>query len=514
MSSQWFNNVADGLPVPTFWGILGFRIINSLTINTFFQADEYWQALEPAHKVVFGYGYLTWEWEHGLRSYLHPLLYMLPYWIVKQLDLDYSAVLAAPKIVNAIVAATGEYYLYHYILQKFKNKQMAKLVLYLSIFSVWNWYCWCRSFANSFELSFTIVSLYHLECQHINRCLTFAAITCLIRPTNAIVWLYYLPGVFWRRPIYILNAILIGSIVIGLDSILNYTFYSEFKIPLLNFFMFNVSDSLSSFYGVSRVDFYIFQALPILLLNYLPLFIYGISSRGYTEYKGLIAFYIGVFTVIPHKEFRFIYPLMPMLLTFCARGLIKLSSKFSKRIMKTIIFLTLIISVMLQVYFSRFHEVGEIEITKLIREYKNKTDDKISIGFLTPCHSTPFQSHIHIPTEEADIWFLTCEPPLATNLGENADIQNYMDESDYFYDDPVGFMERNFHSKVVTNMDSLEWPHEWPNYIIMFEDLWQNDTVSDYLNPQYKVVEKLWNAPFHWDSRRRGDVLLLVNYIS
>ena len=34
--------------------------------------DETWQSVEIAHKLVFGYGHLTWEWVEGIRSYLHP----------------------------------------------------------------------------------------------------------------------------------------------------------------------------------------------------------------------------------------------------------------------------------------------------------------------------------------------------------------------------------------------------------------------------------------------------------
>ena len=38
------------------------RILISLATQTFFQPDEYFQSLEVAHHLVFGYGHLTWEW--------------------------------------------------------------------------------------------------------------------------------------------------------------------------------------------------------------------------------------------------------------------------------------------------------------------------------------------------------------------------------------------------------------------------------------------------------------------
>lgn len=43
--------------------LLAFRIVNALTIKTFFQPDEYFQALEPAWKIAFGAdtgAWITW----------------------------------------------------------------------------------------------------------------------------------------------------------------------------------------------------------------------------------------------------------------------------------------------------------------------------------------------------------------------------------------------------------------------------------------------------------------------
>ena len=42
-----------------FLALLIFRSLNSLSIVTFFDPDEYWQSLEVAHQYVYGRGYLT-----------------------------------------------------------------------------------------------------------------------------------------------------------------------------------------------------------------------------------------------------------------------------------------------------------------------------------------------------------------------------------------------------------------------------------------------------------------------
>jgi len=66
------------------------RILIAISTRTFFQPDEYFQSLEPAHRLVFGYGFLTWEWlsEHPIRSILYPALNVPVYWLLKVLKID------------------------------------------------------------------------------------------------------------------------------------------------------------------------------------------------------------------------------------------------------------------------------------------------------------------------------------------------------------------------------------------------------------------------------------------
>ncbi len=83
----------------TFTTALAFavRVLLALITRTFFQPDEYYQALEPAHFLVFGYGDLTWEWtsKPPIRSILYPALSVPVYWVLKILSLDQSFLLVS-----------------------------------------------------------------------------------------------------------------------------------------------------------------------------------------------------------------------------------------------------------------------------------------------------------------------------------------------------------------------------------------------------------------------------------
>jgi phosphatidylinositol glycan class B len=64
---------------------LAVRVLISLFTRTYFQADEYFQSLEPAHHLVFGYGHLTWEWmaPSPIRSIFYPLVNVPLFWFLK-----------------------------------------------------------------------------------------------------------------------------------------------------------------------------------------------------------------------------------------------------------------------------------------------------------------------------------------------------------------------------------------------------------------------------------------------
>ncbi|KAL8644190.1 MAG: hypothetical protein Q9210_007378, partial [Variospora velana] len=101
--------------------LIALRILNALSIRTFFQPDEYFQSLEPAWQIAFGAdsgAWITWEWKTQLRSAIHPTLFAAVYWLCvgfcKLYQLSPMAhgelLLAAPKVTQAIIAALGDYY--------------------------------------------------------------------------------------------------------------------------------------------------------------------------------------------------------------------------------------------------------------------------------------------------------------------------------------------------------------------------------------------------------------------
>lgn len=77
---------------PTLHISLCVRIAIAVLTRTVFQPDEYFQSLEPAFQLIFGYGHLTWEWlaEKPIRSIIYPAVNVPVYWLLKVTGLAYA----------------------------------------------------------------------------------------------------------------------------------------------------------------------------------------------------------------------------------------------------------------------------------------------------------------------------------------------------------------------------------------------------------------------------------------
>ncbi|KAI5950339.1 GPI10 [Candida jiufengensis] len=467
--------------IKLFFFIFVIRTINSLSIQTFFQADEFYQSLEPAHYFTYGYGYLTWEWEYKLRSSIQPLIYVFGYTLAGE---NKTLIYYIPKLINALVASLFDFSLYGFILNYSKSYNLAWTGLILSIFNAFNWFVLTRSFSNNLEACFTTLALkYWPWNKRIGKswyiCLIFITLSCIIRPTNAIFWLPFGFWLLYLVPIgfkFVLSSIAEVVLVLIANLGADYYFYREITFPYFNFIEFNYIKNLASFYGVAPWHFYISQALPLMLLTYIPIFLCGLEKSILLV---TCIIYIVGFSTIKHKEFRFLMPLSPIFLYFAARG-------YKKWKWKYLSIIGIFINVVVALFLSNINERGAIDVVNYLG---NKNAD--SVFFMTPCHSFPWQSSFH--NKEIQIESLTCLPPLDISNPSIEELKNYRDESDVFYDDiDQGILN-------IMNQQNL------PTYIVIFQGL---ENLMDQQDKYYQKEKRFFNSYFHWDDRRKGDVIL------
>ncbi|KAJ5095934.1 hypothetical protein NUU61_005290 [Penicillium alfredii] len=589
--------------------LIAFRLLNAFVVRTFFQPDEFFQSLEPAWQIAFGNdqgAWLTWEWRHQLRSSLHPLFFAALYQganlLASALRLTTATraelLIAAPKVAQGVISAIGDFYTWKLALRIYgKDSRGAWATLAATVLNPWQWFCSTRTLSNCLETTITIVALELWPWQwsagpesansraqdvstarrgtdadrsilrNLRQCLSLAAVACILRPTNILIWATLASVVWFRtswaqRKVLFREVILCGLSVLAVSAGVDRLFYGFWTFPPVRFLYFNIAQSLAVFYGHNDWHYYLTQGYPLLLTTLIYSALVGIYrtlttreasavDRVQTSIRVQLATVCLVMpfalSLISHKEVRFIYPLLPSLHILAAPHLVQsfwsviyretLVSDTPRRL--TLIFLVLV-NVVIALYTTVWHASGPLNVLSYLRQRHEAhvslpkpegwstafTQSSavpatgITAGFLMPCHSTPWRSHLIYPSIHA--WALSCEPPIDLNEAQKA---VYRDEADQFYDDPNQFLRENMagglrhlprrpsYSSGAQALSGTETTtntptqHEWPDYLIFFAQL--EPTLHNLLrSSSYAECWRTWNTAWHDDWRRRGDIIV------
>lgn len=497
-----------------------YRILNCFCVQTAFVPDEYWQSLEPAHRLVFGEGYLTWEWQRGIRSYLYPLVFAAVYKVLAVLHLDSLNWLfvMAPKLVQALLfGVTTDVFLYKLGI-KLGGLNVARCTLVAYWLNWFQFFCAPRTLTNCVETCCVVVGLYFYKwpvwcllqktspTKNSRYFLAIATISTVIRPTCAVFWA---PLALWQlfrntavnvRYVYREKAATssIGQLVSELMGLLidwsfvmdafivcvpcllftvfvDYLCYGQWLFSMYRFAEFNVLEGGSAHFGSSPMLWYLLGGLPAVMFTHaylVSLFFmyrhtYGRQRPAIVYILYLCVFYICVFSLLPHKEHRFLLPLVPLLclpagcwIEMGVIGVWPVRLVPSRRL--TLIML-LVTNALLAMFTGVYHQRGGLAVARYLnKRFNDPSADHQSVLFAMPCHSVPLYSHIHPPVNKTTMRFLTCEPNLKH-------VENYVDEADRFYENPADFMRAEF-KQLDTKQKQL------PTLIVVYEGLWKNDT--------------------------------------
>ncbi|XP_020527633.1 GPI mannosyltransferase 3 isoform X1 [Amborella trichopoda] len=502
---------------------LGFRALNSLLVQTYFNPDEHWQALEVAHRIVFGYGHLTWEWKEGIRSYLHPLMFAVLYKLLAFLKLDSPwFMMKAPRLFQSIFSSIGDLYLYRFSRRLFGERIAQWAVSSLCKDTLSNWFmffCITRTLSNSVETVLTIMGLFYWPSfnSHSQQdamasrklALIIAAVACAIRPTSGILWLYlglvHLFETHDKVKFLFLEVFPIGGFVLMITYLLDWYMYGARTFVPLNFLKFNFLSSGGDYYGTHKWHWYFTQGFLAMLFTFLPFSAIGIWKSKEWKLSGLIAWVLGLYSFLGHKEFRFVLPVLPLALIFSGYTLavmeipsdakLKRSQDKSQKsfclrgplIQKVVVFILLLTNVPMALYMSLVHQRGSEDVMAFLA--KEAVEGKVaSTIFLMPCHSTPYYSTLH---HNLPMHFLDCSP---------SNEKGYVDESEQFASDPAGFA-----SNLLRNLSS-------PSHVVLF------DSHEMHLAPilslhSYRLIKRLFHAHFKVDRELQASVLIYAREV-
>ena len=363
------------------------------------------------------------------------------------------------------------------------------------------------------------------------------------------------------------------TLMLLLSILIDRLYYDKWTFPPIRFLYFNIAQSLAIFYGRNDWHYYLSQGYPLLLTTFLPFSFLGIyeslfprdRSPHYSSDTPLfksIRYQLATIAVlvpfllsfISHKEVRFIYPLLPLahiltaapITTFAIPAISPATSTSSRLHSRSFIMgLLFVTNLMIAILTTTSHQTAPLTVMTYLRNQHSKNylnqpppavlapaPSTMTVGFLMPCHSTPWRSHLIFPSIKA--WALSCEPPINLNTSARAD---YLDEADQFYADPTKFLARTLGTPPVSKKrvrswfgwlgsrkrarggfgredmiaaeawDGREGRKTWPEYLVFFEQM--EPTMTEVLiGSAYRKCWRGWNSWGHDDWRRKGDMIV------
>jgi hypothetical protein len=244
-----------------------------------------------------------------------------------------------------------------------------------------------RLYSCSYEAMLAIVSLYYLEKIttkfDLNLVLLVAlqSLSFVIRNTSPIGWVPVLlcnmmflgPKIMiWN---YLKSFVLIFVPILGVATALDSYYYAKFTFVPWNFIKVNVIEGLSASFGADPMETYIIHEIPKRLNIFLPCFVLGLIhhyrvTRSKGRYPYLVVFcvsIVGIFSLISHKEPKFLLPVFPAFFIFIAQYLQDKWTKSNPRLVISYVILGLLIETAVNVYFVHWHELGAFGPIKYIK---------------------------------------------------------------------------------------------------------------------------------------------------
>lgn len=454
-------------------GVFGLRIFNSITLSTYFDPDEYWQWYEPAlfllkkmnPAMALPEPYLTWEWREGIRSWFYPTLLAAFCRLVG----DYRKWPLVARVFTGVVSGMIDLGTLCITRKYYESEQVTRTVMVMSLSSWFNWCYVNRGLSNQLETCFVVWGLYFWPRKSTGNWAAvglFLALAYMIRPTALVP--FALPTVFcvwrmrWTRKLVVALALcLFLMLAMVVQLYLDSLFAGSVHFSSFRFVKVNVFKGVSLHYGKNVLVYYFVVALPAMFTSGVFELVGGWRKEGASLIgKLFMAGPLVVYSLLAHKEIRFVMPLMPIGLGLASRSM-------SRRSLRLFVAL----NVLMGAYFGYVHQRGPM----MAADYLARYPAEAKVLVLMPCHSIPHQGYIL--NAKLSIDFIKCEPPAIS--GES-------DETDLVYAD----YPKNYHKRAAAQEYDL---------IVTF-----GEARIDGFAP----VVTYFNGFYNPDWRRRGPVVI------
>jgi len=303
-----------------------WRLVIAIGFPNVIGADEVFQFLEQAHRLVFGSGVVPWEFQIGLRNWLIPLLLAAPMAAIRQLDPDPMAGLIVIRVLLCAAslpivwcaAKWGEQY---------AGPRGVWIAGLFTAFWPDLWLMAPHPLEEVFAADLLVPVLYLLGRSHTLGRVAWAGcmlgliftLRMQLAPAVAIIGI----ALCGRDPARWRVALLAAALPVLAAGMLDwFTWGQPFRSFWLNIYINMDLHVAEGVFGAAS-KYYFLDCACLDWLLALPFLLYlGCRGTKQLPVAGLAALsIIIVHTLIAHKEFRFIFPAIAVLVPLAGVGL-------------------------------------------------------------------------------------------------------------------------------------------------------------------------------------------------
>ncbi|NHJ49034.1 MAG: phospholipid carrier-dependent glycosyltransferase [Asgard group archaeon] len=344
------------------------RVFVAIFSKGYIHPDEHYQSIEVAYDTVFGLGRIPWEFEDGIRSWFYPGIVVVIFKSLKFIGItDINSLIIGVRLFSTFCSMITVIVTYFFAKKLFDKRVGIIATVFVSFwhdFIFWS----ARTIGDSIAMNFIFLGCYLTFLCFPNRneevseaklstqkfvlrslfagisfgiafMLKFSSVVIII---PLIIWLLVYKK--WKEVLILIGGL--GILVIVQGVIDHFTWGSFLHAPI-EFVKFNILEGQSVKFGISPFISYIaliFDAYSEYFLIFLMFIIIGSKcTKKHSILLTTFFFYFLVFSFISHKEYRFILPIMPILVLFAAKGFAVYPNRIKKGSIKKPIFVTMVL---------------------------------------------------------------------------------------------------------------------------------------------------------------------------
>jgi GPI mannosyltransferase 3 len=377
--------------------------------------DNHYQILEPAHKLVFGYGITSVEWESGLRSWLQPLIAAAIFKSGMALGLSDISQLIFLNRAFMTLSSLALLYVIYAMAHGMYGERGAQWALFFAVFSGTLW-LWSADTSSNLPVTLLITSSLATLWGGLNgksgRGLPLSgAALGLAFVFRADSLLFILPIILyaaWSRRLRALLPFAGGLAAILLfGGLLDTLTWGSFMHSSVAFFSHNLIEGKNQLFGTMPPIFYI----AVLALHLTCLFVipHSIERKPQTVYLlANITVPLLILSAIPHKEARFIMPIMPLIFILAGRGMERAAASYGRLFAASMTVATIALSISYVAVFG----FGSHGATFDSMRYVGSQEDSTGVAYTMPWFQSGTYTYLHKRIPAVYVADATIDPTL------------------------------------------------------------------------------------------------------